>query len=535
MKKTVVLKDMLQSPTLEFLMEAHNGLSAKMVEETGFKGIWASGLAISASLGLRDNNEASWTQVLEVLEFMSDVTSIPILLDGDTGYGDFNNMRRLVKKLEQRGIAGVCIEDKVFPKSNSFIDGELQQLADIEEFCGKIKAGKDSQKDGDFCIIARTEAFIAGWGVDEAIKRAEAYYRAGADAILVHSKKADPSDIELFMQKWEKRHPVIIAPTSYYSTPTARFAELGVSVVIWANHTIRAAAKAMQEVIGQIHKEQSLINIEDRVITLSELFRLQGAEELRMAESRYLPNTKKSAKAIILAASRGAELGDLTKKKPKAMIEINGRPILTQMVNILNELGVKDITVVRGYKKECIADANISKIDNNEYESTADLWSLFLAREKLNGDSIIIYGDLLVRRHLISDLFTFKEDLIIVVDADVPSQNDGYNHDYVICNRRYSNDFFNSNVVLKKIETSKSASDKYGEWTGILYASPAGAEMLRETMESLSSSPNFKSLTIIDLLGAVIKKHPVSVLYTKGGWVNINRAYDIEKAGRFYD
>jgi phosphoenolpyruvate phosphomutase len=138
MKKTTQLKQMIHSPKLEFLMEAHNGLSAKIVEEAGFKGIWASGLSISAAMGVRDNNEASWTQVLEVLEFMSDVTSVPILLDGDTGYGNFNNARRLVKKLEQRQIAGVCIEDKLFPKTNSFINARTQPLAVIREFCGKI-------------------------------------------------------------------------------------------------------------------------------------------------------------------------------------------------------------------------------------------------------------------------------------------------------------------------------------------------------------------------------------------------------------
>src|SRR5262250_729387 len=128
--KTQQFKRLLQSGRLEFLMEAHNGLSARIVEESGFKGIWASGLSVSAALGVRDNNEASWTQVLEVLEFMSDATSVPILLDGDTGYGNFNSMRRLVRKLEQRGVAGVCIEDKIFPKTNSFIRGTAQPLAD---------------------------------------------------------------------------------------------------------------------------------------------------------------------------------------------------------------------------------------------------------------------------------------------------------------------------------------------------------------------------------------------------------------------
>ena len=108
------------------------------------------------------------------------------------GYGNFNNMRRLVRKLEQVGVAGVVIEDKLFPKTNSFLRSELQPLADVEEFCGKIKAGKDSQSDTDFVLVARVEALIAGWGLAEAIKRAEAYDEAGADAILIHSAPVEP-------------------------------------------------------------------------------------------------------------------------------------------------------------------------------------------------------------------------------------------------------------------------------------------------------------------------------------------------------
>jgi len=120
-KKTTQLKEMLQSNNIEYIMEA------------------ASGLSISAQLGVRDSNEASWTQVLDVCEFMSDNTHVPILLDADTGFGNFNNARRLVRKLEQRNIAGACIEDKLFPKTNSLLDKRNQPLADIEEFSLKIK------------------------------------------------------------------------------------------------------------------------------------------------------------------------------------------------------------------------------------------------------------------------------------------------------------------------------------------------------------------------------------------------------------
>ena len=141
LSKSAKLRALLESSELEFIMEAHNGISAQIVEQAGFKGIWGSGLAMSAQYAVRDSNEISWTQIVDMLEFMSDATDIPILLDGDTGYGNFNNMRRLVKKLEQRGIAGVCIEDKLFPKTNSFIDGERHWLM-LMNFVARSKPAK---------------------------------------------------------------------------------------------------------------------------------------------------------------------------------------------------------------------------------------------------------------------------------------------------------------------------------------------------------------------------------------------------------
>src|SRR5262249_1680431 len=158
------LRRLIASPELNFLCEAHNGLSARIVEEGGFEGIWASGLTMAAALGVRDNNEISWSQVLQMLEYMSDASTIPILVDCYTGYVNFNNLRRFIKKLESRGLAGACVEDKIFPKTNSFLGGESQRLAAQDEVCGKIRAAKDTQTDHDFVLVARTEAFIAGTG-----------------------------------------------------------------------------------------------------------------------------------------------------------------------------------------------------------------------------------------------------------------------------------------------------------------------------------------------------------------------------------
>jgi phosphoenolpyruvate phosphomutase len=289
MKKTTRFKQMLQSQQVEFLMEAHSGLSARIAQEAGFGGLWGSGLSISAAMGVRDNNEASWTQVLEAVEFMADATSIPILLDADTGYGNFNNARRLVRKLESRGVAAMCIEDKLFPKTNSFIRGEAQPLAEVQEFAGKIKAAKDTQSDPDFCVVARIEAFIAGWGLAEALKRAEAYHRAGADAILVHSKLHAPDEILAFMREWGQTCPVVIVPTMYYDTPTQVFEDAGISVVIWANHLLRASIAAMQQAVRRIHAARSIESLENEIVPVEEIFRLQDADELARAEKRYLP------------------------------------------------------------------------------------------------------------------------------------------------------------------------------------------------------------------------------------------------------
>ena len=308
MKKTTQLKALLNAPGLDFLLEAHNGLSARIAEQAGFAGIWGSGLAISASLGVRDNNEASWTQVLEVAEFMSDATTVPILLDADTGYGNFNNARRLVRKLEQRGIAGLCIEDKLFPKTNSFINGERQPLAPVEEFAGKISAIKDTQSDDDFCVVARVESLIVGAPLEDALHRAAAYHAAGADAVLIHSRSSSPAEVLAFMQQWDRRCPVVIVPTRYFTAPAESFAEAGFSVVIWANHLMRSCITAMQRVAATVWHERSVAGIEPSVASLNDVFRLQDAEELEAAERRYLPCEE---------APSAAETGEAVRHGPR--------------------------------------------------------------------------------------------------------------------------------------------------------------------------------------------------------------------------
>jgi len=534
--KTTQLKNLLSSGETEFILEAHNGLSARIVEEAGYKGIWGSGLALSAQHAVRDNNELSWTQVVDQLAFMTDVTNIPILLDGDTGYGDFNNMRRLVRKLGQIGVAGVCIEDKLFPKTNSFIEGEAQPLEDIQTFCGKIQAGKDSQADDDFCIVARVEAFIAGWGLDEALKRAEAYHAAGADAILIHSKQSQPDQVLGFAAEWANRCPLVIVPTKYYATPTEVFEQAGVSLVIWANHMIRTCIAAMQSTASNIHANRSLVECEGRVATVSEIFRLQGADELLEAEKRYARGGGHPVSAIVLAASRGHGMDDLTSDRPKVMLPVAGVPMLRRQVDKFKKQGVNDITVVAGYRHDAIDVQGAKILLNEDWETTGELSSLDCAMDSFTTDTVIIYGDLLFRSYMLHNLLDWDADLLVAVDSSMLSNVVGNANDLAYCSAPDNRAMYQQKVSLDQViaEPESQGRQADGRWIGMMRVAGDGVEYLRSAMRTLKQAENFACLGVPDLLNQLIKDgHAPQVQYVNGHWMDINNLGDLERAGAF--
>lgn len=533
--RTTRLRQLITSSDLEFLLEAHNGLSARIVEEAGFKGIWASGLAISAQLGVRDNNEASWTQVVDVAEFMADVTRIPILLDGDTGYGNFNNMRRLVRKLEQRGVAGVCIEDKLFPKTNSFIAGERQALADSNEFCGKIAAGKDVQTDPDFCIVARCEALIAGWDMAEALRRAEAYRLAGADAVLIHSKLSRPDQILEFAQEWANRLPLIIVPTKYYSTPVDVFRRAGISVVIWANQLIRAATSTMQAVAEQIRQEESIAEVEDRIASVDEIFRLQGADELEAAEERYFGARQGETRAIVLAASRGEGFASLTDDRPKVMLPIAGKPLLRHLVDKLKKRGIDDITVVAGYKADAIDVGGIRILLNEAHSTTGELASLACAASQFTDDFVLVYGDVLFRSYILRDLLECDAPVTVVVDSSTPPTGIE-SADFAWCSEADDRSSWGQAVRLRHISSHCDGDGPapHGRWIGLVRFRGIGREWLRNALSALHARGDFSNLGVPELINYLIDSgHPVQVWYVHGHWLDVNSVRDLERAGNF--
>ncbi len=268
------------------LMGVHDGMSAQLATAEGFAALWASGLCMSTALGVRDSDEASWSQLLTIVASMVEATGVPILVDGDTGYGNFNTARRFVRAAERVGAAGVCMEDKVFPKMNSFF-GDGHQLAPIGEFCGKLRASRDGLRDPDFVVVARTEALIAGRPMAEALERAEAYRLAGADAIFIHSRQPDVAEIAVFCREWGDRLPIVIAPTTYHRTSMATFRELGIAGVMWANQSMRAAFSAIRATCRAVLAAESVAGIEDGIASLKEIFSLYEYPELEKEEQTY--------------------------------------------------------------------------------------------------------------------------------------------------------------------------------------------------------------------------------------------------------
>ena len=532
---TTVFRALLTARATTCICEAHNALSARIVEEAGFPGIWASGLTISAQAGLRDHNEASWTQVLDHLEFMADAVTVPILVDGDTGHGNYNNFSRLVRKLEQRGIAAVCIEDKCFPKTNSFLRGSQQPLAPIDEFTGKLKAGKDAQQDADFTIIARIEAFIAGWGLDEALRRAEAYHAAGADGILIHSARSMPDEVLAFKAAWGDRCPVVIVPTKYYATPTATFEQAGFSVVIWANQILRAGIRAMRETAERIHADRSLVAVEDAIAPIGEIFRLQGEDEMEAQADRYLPRSVLTTQAIILAASRGSELGALTAQRPKAMVPVAGVPLLQRIVDAYRRAGVQRLAVVRGYAAAAVDVAGVEYADNAGWENNGELASLArgLAACDEDGDLLVSYGDVLFKRFIVEQLLETAGDWSIAVDTHWrDSVNRRRDADYVNCSRPHARAGVQATAELREVASSMDEARIHGEWMGFLRVSRARRRDFSALVDRvLQQNPRSSMPELLNALRAAGES--IRVVYGTGNWLDIDSLDDLVVAGSF--
>lgn len=281
--KSAQLRQLIDRSEIARLAGAHSGLGAKLVEEAGFDGVWVSSFEVSAARGMPDMSLLSMTDYLEAAARVNTATTLPVLADCDTGYGGRLNVAYTVQQYEMNGIAGICIEDKVFPKRNSYLLGG-QLLEDADEFATRIEIARRARVSPGFVLVARTEALVVDCRVDEALRRAHLYADAGADAVLVHSKAPTPAEILDFLRAWQQRTPVVVVPTTYGSWNIDDAAAAGVSVVIYANHGLRAATHATREVLRQIRDAGDITRVEERIVPMRDIFRLTGVDEWMVME-----------------------------------------------------------------------------------------------------------------------------------------------------------------------------------------------------------------------------------------------------------
>jgi phosphoenolpyruvate phosphomutase len=553
MHNATKLRALLQRPGIIKAVGAHDALSAKLIQLAGFDAIWASGFAISASLKcIPDASFITSSEQLEVERNMAEAITIPIIADVDTGYGNALNVMRTVNEQERAGVAAISIEDNVYPKRCSFYAGVRRELIPIEEHCGKIRAAKAAQTIPDFVVIARTEALIAGWGQEEALKRAEAYAQAGADAVLIHSKSPTFDELKTVAKAWSGRVPLVVVPTIFDGVTAAELEDAGFKIVIYANQMVRASIRAMRDALDVIKKDTRPGSVNDRIVKLKEVYDIVGVPQMEEDERRFLPVGGERMTAIIAAAGFEKQLLPLIEDKPKCLLDIKGKTILERQVAALNECNIKDIALVRGYKKEAITLPNIRYYDNDRYEETGELVSLFCAENEMKGRCLILYGDIMFETAVLEKLLKSPADISLVVDLawydqlqhgataphikpDLVSLQDppGKN----VLSRYISPDEQNRIVKIGQHVPHEQA---HGEFIGLAMFSERGIDAFKQVYRDAQKTYQSKGFheagsltkaTFTDMVQELIDQgHSVNCVPTFKGWMEVDSFEEYQHA-----
>lgn len=279
-----VFRELLDSKSIVKVCGAFDAMSAKLVENFGFDAVWSGSFAISAINAVPDASILTMTEFFDAAAKMVNACKIPVIADCDTGYGGPGNVRHMVKKYESAGIAGISIEDKIFPKQNSLLGNGTHELLPEKDFVGKIIAANEAKQDHNFFIIARVEALIAELGMDEALSRASAYEKAGADAILIHSKKQTPDEIFEFTDSWNGNIPIVVVPTAYDSVKLDDLIKHKIKIVIHANQTLRAAHASISRLLNEMINVQSMDQLKEEISSMDDIFELQEMYDYKLQE-----------------------------------------------------------------------------------------------------------------------------------------------------------------------------------------------------------------------------------------------------------
>jgi phosphoenolpyruvate phosphomutase len=540
-----VPRTLLGSAGIVLAAGAHDALSAKLAEEAGFDAIWASGFGISAVQALPDANILTLTETLEAVRRICDAVDIPVIADCDNGYGNAINVMRTAAEFERAGAAGICIEDNEFPKRCSFYAGVRRELVPIGEHARKVEAATSARRDASFLVIARTEALIAGLGMEEALLRARAYAEAGADAVLVHSKSRDFAELKAFAQQWDQPVPLVAVPTTYPAVTLEQLERAGFRLAIFANQALRSAIVAMRDTLREIRREGRVVTVEDRIAPLEEVYALVGVPELKSNEQRFLFAGDEAPRAVILAAGFEPQLMPIIADRPKAMLEVKGRTMLARQVETLSRCGVRDVVVVRGYQKNSVwgpaGSARVRYVDYDRFDETGELYSLLLAGAELDGPFLVLYGDIVFEPAILVRLLQTQADVAVVVDR---AFHDAYRAGHVPAGpldlvvtqtppngRRFVAPEGGSRVI--RIGPDVHADEAHGEFIGLAMFSAAGAKALRAVYEELVAgrAEGLERASLTHILQAMIdRQHAVIAVDIHKGWMEIDTIEDYRRA-----
>jgi len=560
------LKTLLEKGQTVRVIEAHNGLSGIIANNIQVKGdvdgkplarefdaLWESSLTDSASKGHPDIEVVTFDSRLQTINEILSVTNKPMIVDGDTG-GDVNAFEYTVSKLERAGVSAIIIEDKIFPKRNSLEAGVQQNLEDPETFAQKIRRGKQIQNTNEFMIIARLESLIAEKPMEDAVRRAKIYLQAGVDGIMIHSKSKSADEIlefakhyKLISKQLNINKTLVCVPTTYNQITENELSSAGFKIIIYANHLLRSAYKAMTETAKTILREQRSLEADPLCSTVKEIFKTVGFLDVKEKDQENEQN--KNIPVIIPAAGEDPVLKEILNGKPKAMLEICGKTLLEHQVHALNNNDLKDITVIAGYGRDQMCANGINILENPGFKNGSVVNSLFIGKEKMMNGFIMLYADILMKDEIIKNLMNRREDIILVADNSTQyhETQEGNVLDFIIGkhkNKRARREIrFASKNVVAKIGSKINPETASHEFIGLAKFSKTGAEQLIETHNDVvknykgqfQESKDISELNFTDLIQEMIDRgFVVHYMEIHKGWLEIHNTEHIALAEKSF-
>jgi phosphoenolpyruvate phosphomutase len=550
------LRQLLEEKRPLRFLEAHNGISALIVENTRiqqgdrtvqYDGIWVSSFTDSAAKGIPDAEIIGLESRSALVGEISNVTSKPIIVDADTG-GSIAQFQYYVKQLERAGASGLVLEDKVFPKLNSLDPDAVQKLEDPRVFSQKIQVGKTARSSADFMIIARLESLTIGSGLDDAVRRAKDYVEAGSDGIMIHSRAKNADEILGFAKQYDRlcdalghRPTLVCTPTTYNSITDEELGKNGFQIIIHANQMLRSSYKTMKETAENILMNDRGFEADTLCSPVSEIFRAVGFYDLKEQDEQTA--RLRNLSVIIPAAGRDP----IFHATPKSLIQISNKTILDYQLEALRTVGLRKIVLVRGYEGNQFQRDDIILLDNKNYDDRHSLYSLFIAKEYMERGFLLVLSDILFSEEIIKRLLDCDSDIVLVVDNSYRFHRKDLSKELdLVVSRQRRSAFHRTLTPTRMIEVrqvgkkiAKELADN--EFIGIAYFSREVAEALplvyedcaRTSKGRFHEAESFAMASITDFIQELIDRgFKVNGLEVFKGWMEIHNLEDVQLASR---